>query len=1233
MKKGLLFLASLLVSVASFAQWTSPITAADGEEVVVGEKYFLYNLEAGGFLAGANDWQTRASISTTAADTVIIEEAAESAYRISVYAQRDNMGWRYMSCNSWDGMWIDGTLNSDSYPGTEEWKLSKAEGSNVYTISNGHVSGSTFGISGLVDGVAGNTRCFMLGATDAAGKLTGTQASQWVFIPTETFDAKVADVAVFNAAFVLKETLDAAKEKYPELNFSAPEGVYNNTASTVEELAAAQAQVADIINDYLATLATFDEPFDLSESIGSNQSTYRPWVRTFTGTGEVGTETWNTWSGEAPGDGTDMTNPFRETWTSGGGLLSDMKITQTLENASPGLYKLTIDARLYSESGAIDEFKGAEMFFGETRIDMQAETPITKINDTKFLLWNPHYFNIIAIVKEAGDIEFGFEFTQPNFNWLAFKNVSLKYYGNKDVEANAVKLAKAIYNFEKVDPETVAANPGVIKAYNDAVDAFDAAAVEDIKTAAAATDEAKAALEANVKAHETLYAKYDVWFNNYQTATTNGMSGDLIDDFGDFLQTEDEDAGLEGYPVPSIGSIVSQYNDDPALKYPFATAEDVNTYIATVDGIWSNVIANSAKEGDDMTGLLTNADFGSKTSQYNPETGTWSVGTYTLDGWVNETNSGINLGGLRQLMCCEVYDQAATFYQIVKGAPAGLYKIETQAYDRPGSIEASADNINYYLFMNKFETRIPHVITDPLIIADEEKSNIQDGGNVWLTTPSDKSRWSGSNYDGGYDNLVTSPIYAEDGETVLNPYGAYCPNNMYSAAMHFDDGRYKVATYGLVGDGEDMKIGVTSHGKKVTNEWFIFSGFKLTFMGKNPEAISSVLADKWIELNELVTEKEGSLTTSYKTTTAELLKNTKGMNDANTSADNLWKALQNVIDAIAEGTENVAAGDAFIAAKADVDAAAETLVEYDGGDRTNEYTNYDQVLSPKMDAWQSLSTEDLKALTEEVKAATEAINAKIAELEKAAKIAEMASATDDEPVDCTEIFIKNWNFEEADTEKPNDVMPGWDFWKAKGNGPVKGSGGIDGRSLEAWSGTVGADLEFWCGQEITGLPAGTYCLSALAANASNDVQSDVDLWEGFDDETGQSTAAEGRAYLYATTKNGVASTPVEPNIGSATDAGEYSVIFKVEEGETITIGFQTKGTMPFRWFMCDNFNLQYFGTESIYEATEDEGGVEELVGIDDVKAGAKKFGKFIENGSVVIYKNGKKYNVAGQAIK
>ena len=211
----------------------------------------------------------------------------------------------------------------------------------------------------------------------------------------------------------------------------------------------------------------------------------------------------------------------------------------------------------------------------------------------------------------------------------------------------------------------------------------------------------------------------------------------------------------------------------------------------------------------------------------------------------------------------------------------------------------------------------------------------------------------------------------------------------------------------------------------------------------------------------------------------------------------------------------------------------------------------------------------------------------------------MASATDEDPYDATS-WIVNPDMEDSSQDSNSDnskQMAGWDFWKAKGNGPVKGSGGISGRSLEAWSGTVGADLEFSAYQTITGLPAGKYELSAKAANASNDVASDVTLWN--DPET----AAKGRAYLCAITSNGesekAVSTPVEPNIGSATEAQTYTVVFTLAEGEDVKIGFQSIGTMPFRWFMCDDFTLTYYGTASAKTDSTDEGGVVKVEGVEE----------------------------------
>ncbi len=95
-----------------------------------------------------------------------------------------------------------------------------------------------------------------------------------------------------------------------------------------------------------------------------------------------------------------------------------------------------------------------------------------------------------------------------------------------------------------------------------------------------------------------------------------------------------------------------------------------------------------------------------------------------------------------------------------------------------------------------------------------------------------------------------------------------------------------------------------------------------------------------------------------------------------------------------------------------------------------------------------------------------------------------------------------------------------------------------------------------------------------------------------------------------------------------TNRGAYAdneVVFVIEEEkQDITIGGKKTARIAGDWTIMDNFRLFYLGQEI-------------PVGIEAVKeaAGTKaqRNGKFFENGRIVIYKAGQKFNVAGQVIK
>ena len=74
MKKLFTFLAlSVLMVVGAYAQWTKPAAPAS-VPLQTGETLYLYNPDADGFFLGANDWNTRASVSGTKGYKVCIEK-------------------------------------------------------------------------------------------------------------------------------------------------------------------------------------------------------------------------------------------------------------------------------------------------------------------------------------------------------------------------------------------------------------------------------------------------------------------------------------------------------------------------------------------------------------------------------------------------------------------------------------------------------------------------------------------------------------------------------------------------------------------------------------------------------------------------------------------------------------------------------------------------------------------------------------------------------------------------------------------------------------------------------------------------------------------------------------------------------------------------------------------------------------------------------------------------------
>lgn len=1138
------------MSCSAFAQWSAPSMPATVDMDDSGETVqFLYNAHEVGFFAGSNPekWNTRASVAAFG-DSIKMEKIVDTeTWFMHCYPSVRIKEWRYVAVNSFDGIWVDANTSVDngSYTGVDKWVITKVGNAykiknNIQTAKDGESNpDGTLGAAEIYQGQRNVTDLFINFPDYKYTKVTDGEETQenvfegefydeWYFITPETYAELQPKVAAYRAALSLKAALDAAKsgEYADKCDFSPVEAVYNNTASTAEELQAAEENIQTIITLYKASLATFDEPLEMPIGDGSDVA---PWTREFTGTGEVGTWHTNTWSTEANGgaDGTDMTTPFCEDWVANGSILSDQKIFQVLEGAAPGLYKFTANIRVYNEAGS-ETLTGATMYFGDNKLVLSDDTQMY-MSGSKSVLWNANYFTIIAIVKEAGDIEFGIDIKDATFNWVAFKNTSLTYYGNENVEANAEKLFKMSYTFDDID-EDVAANADIIKAYKDAVAAFNEASTADaVKAAANAATEAKKALDENIAAYEVFATKSNEW--NENIAKNSSLEGDYWANWTDFIGVEssDELEGLpEAYPKHTPTEVLADY--------PYNT-EEINKYIKVVDSLYSEAVANSLAPGADCTGMLINPNFGSGTTNHN------------LNGWSGKTGN-VALGGTNDKMCAEVFQKEVDFYQTVKNAPAGIYSIKTRAFVRPsdnGSYEGS-ESINCWLYMNDFRTTVQHILADAI-----PANEAQDQVNCYLTETTEPY-YPANTWTTGFDYNYTGSL--PNGESIEGGY--YVPNCMIGAAVAFKAGRYEVKTYGLVGDGEDMKIGITSNGEAV-KQWFLFSGFELTYEGKTSEAIYNILPTYQAQLADLLTANESNLTTPMKTEMETLAKRNLSVND---DADLLWETLQAVNKAINDANNNIEAVKTLISKKSDMNQA---LTKYESTITPAAYEMYQEV-AVEAEEYEDLTNEQLLALIDKIEETIQYI-----------KVINVAEASDDYPVPCTK-SITNADFAEGD----KDTQTGWTYTKNGGNGPEIATGFDGTRAMEFWNGTA-ANLQFDIYQTISHLMPGKYEVTVEAANSMNGVEA-------------TENDPDGRAVLYVNVGDKVHSVAIDVQEEPCSDLyNQYSVIFTVPENTDVTIGLKTVGTMAARWFVADNFTLTCYGTNSAKQDT-DEG----LVNIADV---------------------------------
>ncbi len=133
----------------------------------------------------------------------------------------------------------------------------------------------------------------------------------------------------------------------------------------------------------------------------------------------------NTWSTEGNNDGTGMTTPFIENWVSSANVLGDGQVYYTLAGLEPGeIYFASALVRAYSEAGNVPN--GPDFFINDAVIDMTSEGKAFEYTDRNG--FKSGYYGTLsgsAIVGEDGKLVLGVTISEANYNWVAFKNISI----------------------------------------------------------------------------------------------------------------------------------------------------------------------------------------------------------------------------------------------------------------------------------------------------------------------------------------------------------------------------------------------------------------------------------------------------------------------------------------------------------------------------------------------------------------------------------------------------------------------------------------------------------------------------------------------------------------------------------------------------------------------------------------------------------------------------------------
>ena len=700
------------MATMTFAQgWEVPkITPADYADVKLSSEaagdttfYYLYNIEGDGFLTNGRadthtgqTWNTHAVLNSTGhrlfvakyelkdeTGTITKEWDGKSVYIINWHSD----SWQKVFAVDELRMYVDYANQEDAYPA---WEMIKEDG-NIYKfkVSESNTAEFTTEMKALKDYSYLGFNIYDEDWTDSQRKaltpmidvLSDEKITDacitWAFIPEAIYDAYQTAVTNYNSAVKLGEYIASVKENYPEVSVSAAENVYNNTASTAEQLDAANKQLQEDVYNY--RIGT--ELVGASNSNPKDATSFmtNPDFETGDATGwtvDVGSTSASGYQGDSYQNGevtiSNFIQAWRPTYNVDANKLGDGSIYTTVKNMPAGKYKIACDAIAVFQKAGAPMVTGVYMYVksGESvnvRREVATEDQM------------PQHYEITFAINEQADIEIGLLAESTTASWIAADNFKLTYYGEvSDPNQPVLEGLVEQYEGEFPDLDDVFANSEVKEAFAEELSKSKATA-EGFEEQIEAMKAAYNALVASVKDYQNLEAAIaDV--TDYQAAL-EGSFPKLAEILADDLMT-----------------MQSKYEDGSAdADYCANIGSDIYNKVA-------QYIAENEKQGDEVTALIFNPDFNKGNVGW-----TWDPKNAADVKAMNTGNPVIT-----------AYHTTYDCYQTITGLKPGIYKLTVQGYYRTASestayeeyIAGTVGDICAEVYLNNFSTPLLNAFDD-----------------------------------------------------------------------------------------------------------------------------------------------------------------------------------------------------------------------------------------------------------------------------------------------------------------------------------------------------------------------------------------------------------------------------------------------------------------------------------------------------------------------------------------